>query len=81
MTEQPAQHQPAGTAEQHNGRVACTHFSYDCTNFSYAVNSAAFTTSSSLPRSSMTLTATCRCSPASNGALVVPARWSHTLSS
>src|SRR5437660_998601 len=29
-------------------------------------------TSSSLPRSSITLTAICPCSPASNGALVVP---------
>ena len=32
------------------------------------------TTSSSLPRSSITLTATCLCSPASKGALIVPAR-------
>src|SRR3989304_9882270 len=40
-----------------------------------------FTTSSSLPRSSMTLTATWPWSPASKGALVVPARWSHTVSS
>ena len=40
-----------------------------------------FTTTSSFPRSSMTLTATCPFSPASKGALFVPARWSHTDSS
>src|SRR5579884_1114950 len=39
-----------------------------------------FTTSNSLPRSSMTFTAICLCSPATNGSLVVPARCSHTLS-
>src|SRR5438876_3014732 len=39
-----------------------------------------FTTRSSLPRSSTTLTASCLCSPPSNGALVAPARCSQTLS-
>src|SRR4030042_3573693 len=40
-----------------------------------------FTTSNSFPRSSITFTAICPCSPASNDALTVPARWSQTLSS
>ncbi len=44
-------------------------------------HTSGLTTISSFPRSSMTLTATCRRSPASNGALFAPARWSHTLSS
>ncbi|OFW12993.1 MAG: hypothetical protein A3H29_13185 [Acidobacteria bacterium RIFCSPLOWO2_02_FULL_67_21] len=43
--------------------------------------SSGLTTISSFPRSSITFTATWRCSPASNGALLVPARWSQTLSS
>src|SRR5262249_10337783 len=37
-----------------------------------------WTTCNSLPRSSMTLTATVPCGSASNGALVEPARWSQT---
>jgi len=40
-----------------------------------------FTTSNSFPRWSITFTATCPCSPATNGALIVPARWSQTVSS
>jgi len=48
--------------------------------FRYLPSSNFFTTINSFPRSSITLTAICRCSPASNGALTVPARWSHTLS-
>src|SRR5881396_1395732 len=39
-----------------------------------------FTTNNSLPLSSITFTAICFCSPATNGSLVVPARCSHTLS-
>src|SRR5208337_924123 len=40
-----------------------------------------FTTSNSFPRSSITFTAICPCSPGSNGVLVVPARSSQTASS
>jgi hypothetical protein len=29
---EPAEHQPAGTPEQYDGRILCTHFSYDCTS-------------------------------------------------
>lgn len=41
MAIEPAEHEPAGTSEQHDGRIFCTHFSYDCTNSSYVVKQAA----------------------------------------
>src|SRR5208337_1879489 len=47
----------------------------------YGIHPSFSPTSNSFPRSSITFTATCPCCPASNGALTVPARWSHTLSS
>ena len=47
----------------------------------HSASSSDLTTSSSLPRSSITLTAISRVSPAVNGALTVPARWSQTDSS
>src|ERR1019366_4989582 len=43
--------------------------------------SSFLTTSNSLPRGSITFTAIWPCSPAGNGALVVPAKWSQTVSS
>src|SRR6266508_2629621 len=47
----------------------------------HSASSSDFTTSSSLPRSSITFTAMSRTSPAVNGALTVPERWSQTDSS
>src|SRR5438067_1219341 len=42
---------------------------------------SSFTTISSLPRSSITFTATLPCRPSVNGALTLPDRCAHTLSS
>lgn len=77
MAEEPRQQPAACAAKQYVcglGRRLRTHIGYVCNQFGYACQPSGFTTSSSFPRSSMTLTATCRCSPASNGALTAPAR-------
>ena len=80
MPEQPGQQPTARPAEEDVRRLrsGCrNHFGYVCTQFGYDCQApwpSPLTTSSSLPRSSMTLTAIWLCSPASNGALVVPAR-------